>query len=64
MFKEIDLQGSHLDQVVVAVEQCLEGLVTDQTIQELVEQEAQGKQQVEVYSVKIEAFKAVFPRPE
>jgi hypothetical protein len=33
-------------------------------IQELVEQEAQVKKQVEATRVKLEAFEAVFPRPE
>jgi hypothetical protein len=45
VFEEIDGQCSQLDQVVAAVEKCLEGLVTEQMIQELVEQEAQAKQQ-------------------
>jgi uncharacterized protein with PIN domain len=40
VFEEIDSQGSQLDQVVAVVEQCLEGPVTEQTIQELAEQEA------------------------
>jgi len=35
VFKEIDSQGSQLDQVVVAIEQCLEGPVIEQTVQEL-----------------------------
>jgi hypothetical protein len=32
VFEEIKGQGSQLDQVVAAVEQCLEGHVTEQTI--------------------------------
>jgi hypothetical protein len=47
VFEDIDGHGSHLDQVVAEVEQCLEGRVTEQTIQELVEKEAQTRQQVE-----------------
>jgi hypothetical protein len=43
VFKDIDGQGSQLDQVVAIVEQHLEGPVTEQMIQELVEQEAQVK---------------------
>jgi hypothetical protein len=35
VFEEIDGQGSQLDQVVAAVEQCLEGPVTEQIVQEL-----------------------------
>jgi hypothetical protein len=47
VFKEIEGQISHLDQVVVTVEQCLEGPVTEQVLHELVEKEAQVKQQLE-----------------
>jgi hypothetical protein len=64
VFEEIDGQGSQLDQVVASVEQCLEGPVTEQTIQELAEQEAQAKQQVEAARVKLEAFEATLSRPE
>jgi hypothetical protein len=45
-FKEIDHQGSQIDQVVATIEQCLEGPVTELTVQELVEQVAQARQQV------------------
>jgi hypothetical protein len=44
VFEEIEGQGSQLDQVVVIAEQCLEGPITEQMIQELVEKEAQVKQ--------------------
>jgi hypothetical protein len=64
VFEEIDGQGSQLDQVVATVEQCLEGPVTEQMIQELIEQEAQAKQQVEAARVKLEAFEAALSRPE
>jgi hypothetical protein len=37
MFEEIEGQGSQLDQVVVIVEQCLEGLVREKLIQDFVE---------------------------
>jgi hypothetical protein len=47
VFNEIDGQVSQLDQVIAAVEQFLEGPITKQTVQELAEQEAQAKQQVE-----------------
>jgi hypothetical protein len=47
IFEEIEGQGSELDQVVATVEQCLEGLVTEQVIQDFSEQEARAKQQVE-----------------
>jgi hypothetical protein len=64
VFEEIEGQGLQLDQVVATLEQRLEGPVTAHTIQELVEQEAQVKQQVEASRVKLEAFEATFPRPE
>jgi hypothetical protein len=37
LFEEIEGQGSKLEQVVATVEQCLEGPVTEQVIQEFVE---------------------------
>jgi hypothetical protein len=43
VFEEIDGHGSQLDQVVATVEHRLEGSVTEQTIQEVVEQEAQER---------------------
>jgi hypothetical protein len=64
VFKEIEGQGSQLDQVVATVEQCLEGPATMQKIQELTEQEAREKQQIEETRVKLEAFEETFPRPE
>jgi hypothetical protein len=64
MLEEIDGQGSQLDQVVVSIEQHLEGPVIEKTIQELVEKEAQAKQQVKAAQVKLEAFKAVLSIPE
>ena len=64
VFEEIEGQGSQLDQVVATVEQRLENPVTKKTIQKLVEQEAQAKQQVEAARVNLEAFKVALPRPE
>jgi hypothetical protein len=64
VFKEIEGQGSQPDQVVAMVEQCQEGPITKQMIQELIEQEAQEKQQSEVARVKIKAFEVAFPRLE
>jgi hypothetical protein len=58
VFEEIDGHGSQSDQVVVAVEQCLEGHVIEKKVQELTEKEAQVRQQVEVARVKLEAFEA------
>jgi hypothetical protein len=37
LFEEIEGRGSQLEHVVVAVEKCLEGLVTEQVIQEFIE---------------------------
>ena len=53
-----------MEQVVTIVEQCVEGSVTEQVIQEFDEQEALARQQVEVVQDKLEAFKVVFPRSE
>jgi hypothetical protein len=43
MFEDIEGQGSQLDQVVVTMEQHLEGPITEKMIQEFTEQEAQAK---------------------
>jgi hypothetical protein len=64
VFEEIDGQGSQLDQVVAAIEQHLEGPVTEQTIHELIEQEAQVRQQVEADRFNLEAFEAALFAPE
>jgi hypothetical protein len=64
VFKEIDGQGSQLDQVIAIVEQHLEGPVTEKMIQELIEKEAQEKQQFEEALVKLESLKAALSRPE
>ena len=64
MFDEIDGHGSQLDQVVVVVEQHLEGHVTEKKIQELIEQEAQVIQQVEAARVKLEVLEETLPRLE
>jgi hypothetical protein len=53
-----------LDQVVAVMEQCLEGVVVEKTIQELAEQEAQVEKQVEAARVNIKAFETTFPRLE
>jgi hypothetical protein len=62
IFEEIEGQGSQLDQVVMIVEQCLEGPVTEKMIQEFTEQEALAKQQVEAARAKLEAFEGALPR--
>jgi hypothetical protein len=43
IFEEIEERGSQLEHVVATVEQCLEGPVTEQVIQEFIEQEALAK---------------------
>jgi hypothetical protein len=61
---EVKGQGSQLEQVVTTVEQHLEGLVTEQVIQEFAKQEALEKQQVDVDRHKLEALEVLFPRSE
>jgi hypothetical protein len=61
---EVEIQGSELEQVVIATEQRLEGPVNDTIIQEFIEQEAITKQQVEAARAKIEALEAEFLRPK
>jgi hypothetical protein len=41
VFEEIKGQGSQLDQVVVTIEQCLEGPATERMIQEFIEQDSE-----------------------
>jgi hypothetical protein len=53
-----------LEQIVIVVEQRLEGPVNEAVIQEFVEQEALAQQQVEAARVKLEDFEAELPRPE
>jgi hypothetical protein len=64
VLEEIDGQGSQLDQVAATVEHCLEGLVTKQTIQKLIEQETQAKQQLKTTRVKLKVFEATLFGPE
>jgi paraquat-inducible protein B len=64
IFEEVEGQGSQLEQLVATVQQCLEGSVTQQVIQEFTKQEALVKQQVEAARAKIKAFEAVLPRSE
>jgi hypothetical protein len=40
LFEDIEGRGEELEQVVTAVEQCLEGPINKEVIQEFVEQEA------------------------
>jgi hypothetical protein len=62
IFEEVEGQGSQLDQMVAIVEQCLEGPVTEQVIQEFVKKEVLAKKQVEATRDKLEAFKTDLPK--
>jgi hypothetical protein len=64
IFEEVEGQGSQLDQLVVIVEQCLEGPIIEQVIQEFVEKEALVKKQVETARAKLKAFEAALPISE
>jgi hypothetical protein len=47
LFTEVESQGAELEQIVLTIEQCLEGPVNDAVIQEFTEKEAIALQQVE-----------------
>jgi hypothetical protein len=64
IFEEIEGQGSQMDQMVMTMEQRLEGLVTEQLIQEFAKQEALMKKQVEAARAKLEAFEGALPKSE
>jgi hypothetical protein len=48
----------------VTVVQRMQGPVTEQVLQEFIEQESLAKQQVEAARAKLEAFEAKLPRSE
>jgi hypothetical protein len=48
LFSEIETQGTDLEQVVISIEQCLDGPINDALIQEFIEQEAATIQHVKV----------------
>ena len=64
LFEEIEGQGTLLEQVVVTVEQQLEGPISEEVVQEFVEQEAVAQRQVKVAQAKLETFEAKLHRPE
>jgi hypothetical protein len=64
LFEEIEGQGTLLEQVVVTVEQQLEGPISKVVVQEFTEQEAVSQRQVEASRAKIKTFEAKLPRPE
>jgi hypothetical protein len=64
IFEEVEGQGSQLDQLVVTMEKCLEGPVTEKVIQEFAEQEALAKKKFDVARANLKAFEASLPRSE
>jgi hypothetical protein len=64
LFTEIEGRAAKLEQVVTAIEQCLEGPVNEVVIQELTEQEAMAQQQVKESRSKLNAFEARLVRLE
>jgi hypothetical protein len=64
LFEEIEGQGTLLEQVVVTVEQQLEGPISEAVVQEFIEKEAVAQRQVEAARAKLETFEAKLPRPE
>ena len=60
LFSEIE----GLEQVITAVEQCLEGPINEVVIQEFIEQEVVAQQQVKVARTKLEAFEAELSKSE
>jgi hypothetical protein len=64
LFKEIEGQGTLLEQVVVTVEQQLQGPISEVVVQEFAKQEEVAQRQVEVARAKLKNFEANLPRLE
>jgi hypothetical protein len=64
LFTEVESQGAELEQVIMRVEQLLEGPVNDALIQEFTKQEFVALQQVEAARAKLEVFEVELLRPE
>jgi hypothetical protein len=64
LFAKLEIQGYELEQVVITVEQCLEGLLNDTVIQEFTEKEDVALQQVEASRANLEEFEVELIRPE
>jgi hypothetical protein len=64
LFIEVESRGAELEQVVIAVEQHLEGPMNDAVTQEFTEQEVITQQQVETTQSKLEAFEVELIRSE
>jgi uncharacterized protein YggU (UPF0235/DUF167 family) len=54
LFTEVESQGVELEQLVNTAEQCLEGPVNEELIQEFAEQEAVARQQVEAVRANLD----------
>ena len=64
MFVEIEGRGSELDQLITAIEQCLEGPINEVVIQEFLEHDVIEQQQFEATRAKLEAFEEELSRLE
>jgi hypothetical protein len=64
LFAEIEGQGEELEQVITAVEQCLEGPINEAEIQEFTKKEVMAQQEVKVAQEKLEDFEVELPREE
>ena len=64
LFEEIEGQGTLLEQVVVTVEQQLEGPISKVVVREFAEQEVVAQRQVEAARAKLKTFEEKLPRPE
>ena len=63
-FIEIEGRGAELEQVIIAVEQHLEGPANEDVIQDFTEQEVVAQQKVEVDRANLEAFEIELVRLE
>jgi hypothetical protein len=64
LFTEVESQGTELEQVVITIEQRLEGSINDVVIQKFTEQEVVALQQVEIARAKLKAFEVELIRLE
>jgi hypothetical protein len=56
LFTKVESRGAELEQVVIIVEQCLEGPINDVVIQEFTNKEVITQQQVKEARAKLKAF--------
>jgi hypothetical protein len=64
LLSEIEGRGEEMEKVVTTDEQCLEGPVNEEVIQEFPEKDTMAQQQVESAQAKLEDFQAELPRSE